>query len=143
MTKHLKYLTVIVSFNITRAVTNYTFNCFSWRAVVTRRLEKLLIVTCALFIYLFIYLIRNKNILLQQLIKYKSSRINTIMWKQVGTEDTKSKFFTIWHADSPKIPKYHLKPSLVWIYKERDYVANPSYVTPVVCLRYKSSMALP
>ena len=29
LTKHLKYLTVIVSFNITWTVTNYTFNCFS------------------------------------------------------------------------------------------------------------------
>ena len=38
-------------------------------------------------------LIRNKSIHLQQLIKYKSSRINTIMWKQVGNEDTKNIFF--------------------------------------------------
>jgi hypothetical protein len=30
---------------------------------------------------------------LQQLIKYNSSRINTIMWKQVGAEDTKNIFF--------------------------------------------------
>jgi hypothetical protein len=38
-------------------------------------------------------LIRNKNIHLQQLIKYKISRINTIMWKQVETGDTKNIFF--------------------------------------------------
>ena len=39
-----------------------------------------------------IYLLtRNKSIYLQQFIKYKSSRINTIMWKQVVTEDTNSK----------------------------------------------------
>ena len=36
-------------------------------------------------------LIRNKSIYLQQFIKYKSSRINTIMWKQVVTEDANGK----------------------------------------------------
>jgi hypothetical protein len=30
---------------------------------------------------------------LQQFIKYKSSRIHTLMWKQVVTEDTKTKEF--------------------------------------------------
>ena len=73
-------------------MTNYTFSCFSCRAVVSRKLEKVLIVTYAQFIYL---LIRNKSIHLQQLIKYKSSRINTIMWKQVESEDTKNNSFTI------------------------------------------------
>ena len=29
---------------------------------------------------------------MQQLIKYRSSRINTIMWKQVGTKDTRANF---------------------------------------------------
>jgi hypothetical protein len=48
-------------------------------------------------------LIRNKHINLQQLIKYRSLRINTIMWKQVETENVKSNFFfTIWHAHSLK-----------------------------------------
>ena len=44
-------------------------------------------------IYLFIN--SEISIYLQQFIKYKSSRINTIMWKQVVTEDTKSKEFNM------------------------------------------------
>ena len=43
---------------------------------------------------------------LQQLIKYKSSRINIIMWKQVGTEDTKNIFFFFLQFDMHIFQEY-------------------------------------
>ena len=150
--KHLKCLIVIASsiicFNLIwntkhrktmQAMTNYSFSCFSCESSCLRKPERVSIVTGTYFSFLksdmWMTFICNSWLGLspQGLTPLCVIGRNWGHWEQV---------FTIWYAYFLKIPNYCLKPLLFQWCKGWDCTANCSYVMPIICLVYKSAVAL-